>query len=252
MTSIKQHLGHAVIPLSIPAFVGLMLLRLAPARLQQRNIPVESNPRLLISGWWQGDPSLPLEPVEGFHVTRSTDVPRIAALAGITPREVTTRLRDGHQLYVGWLHDQPVAYGWSATHRASIGEIGCHFAIPAGERYLWDFATLPAWRGYGLYPRLLQAILAAECTEAARFWIAYLPENSASERGITKAGFRPVGVVVGEGRRLRFQPKTDDVCALGGAALLGLPCGLRKVGSGETSPPRKSLFLPHAGYTSAR
>lgn len=237
MTSIQQQLGHGFIPLSIPAFVGLMLLRLAPTRFQRQNIPVESHTRLLISGWWRDDPHLPLEPVHGFQVTRSTDVARITALAGITSHEAITRLHNGHRLYVGWLHGEPVAYGWSATHSAAIGEIGCSFAVPAGERYLWDFATLPAWRGYGLYPRLLQAILAAECTEATQFWIAYLPENSASERGIAKAGFRSVGAVVGDGRRLRFQPLTDDMRSMRGAALLGLSHSLRKAGAGRRSLP---------------
>ncbi|MBC8075410.1 MAG: hypothetical protein H7Y32_04990, partial [Chloroflexales bacterium] len=92
-------------------------------------------------------------------------------------------------------------------------------------------ATLPAWRGIGLYPRLLQAILAAESDTAARFWIAYLPENHASARGITKAGFRSVGAVVGTDGQLRLHAGSDGARGIHGAALLGLPHGERGVGT---------------------
>ncbi|HEX8830856.1 MAG TPA: hypothetical protein VF705_06810, partial [Longimicrobium sp.] len=75
---------------------------------------------------------------------------------------------------------------------ADIGELGSSFAIPAGERYLWNFVTLAAHRGLGIYPRLLDAIVRAESGEAERFWIAYAPENHASGAGIRKAGFATV------------------------------------------------------------
>lgn len=72
-----------------------------------------------------------------------------------------------------------------------MGELQLEFALGPKTAYLWDFATLPAWRGRGIYPRLLQAIV---CAEAARqFWIMHAPENGASARGIRRAGFTPVG-----------------------------------------------------------
>src|SRR5262249_35635739 len=49
------------------------------------------------------------------------------------------------------------------------------------------------WRGLGIYPRLLQAILAREAGEAQRFWIGHVRENRASGRGIVKAGFGTIG-----------------------------------------------------------
>ena len=58
-----------------------------------------------------------------------------------------------------------------------------------GDVYLWNFVTLNAWRGLGIYPRLIDAIVNAESGEAQRFWIVYAPENHASGSGITKAGF---------------------------------------------------------------
>jgi GNAT superfamily N-acetyltransferase len=85
-----------------------------------------------------------------------------------------------------------VAYGWVATRRAEIGEMDLSFVIPQCDRYLWDFGTVPAWRGQGIYPRLLQSIVARESEKAQRFWIISAPENAASALGIQRAGFRPV------------------------------------------------------------
>jgi hypothetical protein len=57
---------------------------------------------------------------------------------------------------------------------------------------LWDFATLPAWQGYGLYPRLLQRILTQQPLPVERVWIIYAPENTPSGVGMHKAGLRVV------------------------------------------------------------
>jgi hypothetical protein len=99
------------------------------------------------------------------------------------------RLGAGHRAYVAWRDGEPAAWGWVATRSAEIGELGSAFAIPGGERYLWNFVTLPAHRGLGIYPRLLDAMVRAEWRDAERFWIAYAPENHASGAGIRKAGF---------------------------------------------------------------
>ncbi len=102
------------------------------------------------------------------------------------------RFSDGHRAYVAWIDGEPAAWGWAATSTARIGELEATFAIPAGEQYLWNFVTLPAFRGRGIYPRLLDAIVHSESAEADRFWIAYAPENHASGTGIQKAGFAVV------------------------------------------------------------
>src|SRR4030095_8186023 len=81
----------------------------------------------------------------------------------------------------------------SAMVAASMGELDLGFNVPRASRYLWDFATLPGWRGLGIYPALLQTILRDEGADAERFWIGHLLRNSASRRGIEKAGFQEVG-----------------------------------------------------------
>lgn len=39
-------------------------------------------------------------------------------------------------------------------------------------------ATLPTWQGYGIYPRLLQSILAWQVPPVELVWILYAPENT--------------------------------------------------------------------------
>ncbi|WP_029215355.1 GNAT family N-acetyltransferase [Kallotenue papyrolyticum] len=151
--------------------------------------------------WWRGDALPTLPPLPGWRVTGAA--PQIlAAISGQTPAEIEQRLRAAHQPYLAWLDDQPVAYGWSATRQGAIEELELRFTIPPGNRYLWDFVTLPAWRGRGIYGRLLQAILGLEAPHAERFWIATTVDNHAAQRAILRAGFRRVDALVrtAEGR----------------------------------------------------
>ena len=137
----------------------------------------------------RNDPMPQLAPLPSIEVHQVRDAAFMAALQGRPLDDVQRRLDDGHRAYVAWWNEEPVAWGWVATRIASIGEIGASFEIPPGERYLWNFVTLPSHRGLGIYPRLLQAIVRAESAEARRFWIGYAPENRASGAGIAKAGF---------------------------------------------------------------
>jgi GNAT superfamily N-acetyltransferase len=171
------------------------------------------------------DPTPRLDPLPGLVVRRELDAAAMAALQGRAEAEMTRRFDAGHRAYVAWRDGAPAAWGWVATRSAEIGELGSSFTIPHGERYLWNFVTLAAHRGLGIYPRLLEAIVRAESREAERFWIAYAPENHASGAGIRKAGF----VALAE---LSFD-------AAGNAALKGLVPGGGRVAS-------RVLGLPEA------
>jgi len=135
------------------------------------------------------DPTPSLPSLAALDVRRELDVAVIAALQQRDASEIVRRFEAGHRAYVARLNGAPAAFGWSATRSAEIGEMGSSFTLPSGERYLWNFVTLPAFRGLGVYPRLVDAIVRAESREAERFWIAYAPENHASGSGIRKAGF---------------------------------------------------------------
>jgi len=137
----------------------------------------------------RNDASPALTPLAGFEVHQVWDADFMARLQNRTTEEMTARFDAGHRAYVAWRNEEPAAWGWVATATANIGELGASFRIPGGERYLWNFVTLPEHRGLGIYPRLLQGIVRAESREAERFWIAYAPENHASGSGIARAGF---------------------------------------------------------------
>lgn len=137
----------------------------------------------------RNDPSPSLVPLAGFEVHQVWDAEFMARLQARTVEEMRARFDAGHRAYVAWRNEAAAAWGWVATTTARIGELDASFPVPAGERYLWNFVTLPTYRGLGIYPRLLQAIVRAESREAERFWIAYAPENHASGGGIARAGF---------------------------------------------------------------
>jgi ribosomal protein S18 acetylase RimI-like enzyme len=137
----------------------------------------------------RSDPTPPLAPLAGLVVRRETSASAMAVLQQRAELEMQRRLDDGHRAYVAYLDDTPAAFGWVATRSAELGELRSTFVIPSGERYLWNFVTLASFRGLGIYPRLVDAIVRAESREAERFWIAYAPENHASGSGIRKSGF---------------------------------------------------------------
>jgi GNAT superfamily N-acetyltransferase len=141
------------------------------------------------------DPAPSLEPIAGFSVRRETSALVMAGLQNRTEIDMGRRMWDEHRAYVASIAGEDVAFGWAAPYQATIGEIDSAFLIPKGERYLWNFVTLPGHRGKGIYPRLLDAIVSAELVEAERFWVAYAPENYASGTGIEKAGFRTVAQI---------------------------------------------------------
>ena len=135
------------------------------------------------------DAVAPLPPLSGLEVRRERDPEMMARLQDRTVTEMGARMVAGHRAYVASIDGVDAAFGWVATKHAKIGELGIGFDVPPGERYLWNFVTLPAHRGRGIYPRLLNAIVDVESGEAERFWIIWAPENRASGAGIDKAGF---------------------------------------------------------------
>lgn len=141
--------------------------------------------------WWRGD-SLPnLAPLPTFSAHASTDIPLLARLANLSEQEVLHRIQRGNRPYIALIGETATAYGWVATRVSGIKELQFSFHIPLANLYLWDFLTLPQWRGRGIYPHLLQAIIDQE-QAAQRFWIGYAPGNETSAHSIKKAGFHVV------------------------------------------------------------
>ena len=170
--------------------------------------------------WWRGDPVPDLRRPRGFRAEGTDDHELVARLSRLDPLQVRAWLDSSNRAYIACIGSEPAAYGWSASGPAYIGELGIGFSVLPGSRYLWDFATLPEWRGRSIYPLLLQYIAASE--EADRFWIGHEPDNDASARGIRKAGFTHAGDLValptgGYGLLPSSPPDRSAACA----ALLG-------------------------------
>lgn len=179
---------------------------------------------MALATWWRGDSLPPLAPLPGFRVEVAQDMHLIAQINRLDLHDVHQRIHTGHLPYLASIEQEPVGYGWMATQEASIGELGIHVALPETDLYLWDFATLPAWQGYGIYPRLLQTILAQQLPTVERVWIIHAPENSPSGAGMTKAGLLPIGQLsFRSDGGVGLAPFDSHERAQAGAALLGIP-----------------------------
>ncbi|OGR15817.1 MAG: hypothetical protein A2X81_08250 [Desulfobacterales bacterium GWB2_56_26] len=67
-------------------------------------------------------------------------------------------------------------------------------ALQEGEAEIKFCLTLPAWRGRGIYPRIIQMIVNyLNCKGMQRVFMCVHRDNLASIRGIEKAGFSRVG-----------------------------------------------------------
>ena len=129
----------------------------------------------------------------GLQIQESTDSALLARIGSTMVEEVIQRLANDHVAFVAYLNDEPTAFGWMARGKAKIGELNHEMVMPVGNRYLWNFRTMEAYRGLGIYPTLLRYIIQHEGDKANRFWIIHAPENKSSMKGIQKAGFQYVG-----------------------------------------------------------
>jgi GNAT superfamily N-acetyltransferase len=178
---------------------------------------------MALATWWRGDALPTLDPLPDFHVEASRDESLIARITGLDRSQARERLAGGHQPYLAYIGAVAAGYGWLAQQTAEIGELGLRFTLPPAERYLWDFATLPAWQGYGIYPRLLQHILRQQPPAVDRVWIIYAPENTPSGAGMNKAGLVVAGQLSFDlDGRVGLAPLGGGERAPAGAALLGV------------------------------
>ncbi len=173
--------------------------------------------------WWRGDPLPAVVPPDNFTVHELEQPALLADVARLPVREILQRIQRNNRPYIGTVDGEPAAYGWSAAGPAEIDTV-LRFDVPDGERYLWDFVTLPQWRRMGIYPALLQEIVRRESPTVGRFWVGHDAGNMPSQRGILKAGFRPAGEMrMLPDSRLVFVAGGDAGRSSAGAAILGIP-----------------------------
>ena len=74
-----------------------------------------------------------------------------------------------------------------------IGELNLRIKLLPGEAYIWDCATLPAFREKLLYSALLIYILKElRAQNLCRAWIGADYDNLPSQKGMARAGFQHV------------------------------------------------------------
>ncbi|MEO7021808.1 MAG: GNAT family N-acetyltransferase [Ktedonobacteraceae bacterium] len=118
----------------------------------------------------------------------------LAAAMGFADSEpILHRLGLGRNCYIARVAGQLVAYGWLTFDQEDIGELGLSIRLLPGEAYIWDCATLPAFRGQRLYPTLLFHMLSElQQTGFQRAWIGMDIDNLPSQIGAALAGFQPI------------------------------------------------------------
>ena len=113
------------------------------------------------------------------------------------PAELLKRFENGRRCYAARVEGQLAAYGWVSPDEELIGELNLLIKLTRGEAYIWDCATLPAYRNQRLYSALLVHMLGELRSEGlCRVWIGADLDNEASQRGISNAGFHHVADLV--------------------------------------------------------
>jgi len=109
------------------------------------------------------------------------------------PFVVMQRFASGKHCYIARIEGALATYGWVTFDEECIGELGLNFRLKAREAYIWNCATLPAYRGLRLYPALLAYILRELQSQGLRrVWIGADTDNLASQSGMVLAGFQPI------------------------------------------------------------
>lgn len=108
--------------------------------------------------------------------------------------EILKRFAAGRHCYAVWVGNEIASYGWVSFDEEMVGELNLRIRLVPGEAYIWDCATLPAYRQQHLYSALLSNILRELYTTqpVCRAWIGADLDNIASQRGIARAGFQRV------------------------------------------------------------
>lgn len=119
--------------------------------------------------------------------------PLSQAMGLAAPTSVLQRFVRGCKCYVGEIEREIATYGWVSFDDEHIGELDLTIRMPVSNAYIWDCATLPAYRGLRLYPALLAYILnELKAGGIAQVWIGADEDNVASQKGMALAGFRPM------------------------------------------------------------
>jgi ribosomal protein S18 acetylase RimI-like enzyme len=117
----------------------------------------------------------------------------VGVMDGVSSAGLLKRFDNGRRCYIAQVEDQIAAYGWVSLDDEHIGELNLRIKLLPGEVYIWDCATIPAFRRRHLYSALLSYIIEVLRAEGlCRAWIGADFENQPSQQGMARAGFHHV------------------------------------------------------------
>jgi len=136
-------------------------------------------------------PDISLPASTTFFRVEIPDADELAgALGNDALSEILTRFETGRRCYAARVDGKLAAYGWVSFGDEFVGELDLRIRLLPGEAYIWDCATLPAFRRNHLYSALLVYVAGELVTESIfRAWIGADLDNIPSQRGIARAGF---------------------------------------------------------------
>ena len=107
-------------------------------------------------------------------------------------RIIDPRFDRGEKCYVALINERVASYIWSSRGSVGVDEIDMAIKPSLDEVYLYDAFTIEKWRGNNLYPSVLGlALETAEKEKMKRSLIFVEHKNTASRKGVSKAGFPP-------------------------------------------------------------
>ncbi|HET8550077.1 MAG TPA: GNAT family N-acetyltransferase [Bryobacteraceae bacterium] len=138
-----------------------------------------------------------------YHDNELRDLAKRDVWNDSVAREIATKVRSftdivrvGRTLHTVVVNDRLAGWGLSywPTEPARLTEVGnARLEYPPDSVSLYDFYTLPEFRGRRLYQSLLTYILRKRFREGAKqAYITVLERNVASRKAIERVGFRPV------------------------------------------------------------
>lgn|SRR5574341_681896 len=130
-------------------------------------------------------------PVEGDAIPDLVSVVR--QMDPITPDALARRFESGCQCFAAWVDGSVAAYGWLTRGPEWVGEFERRLNVQADEAYIWDCATVPAYRRQRLFTVLVSHVAAHLRQEGLRrLWIIGLVVAPPLIRAVAAAGFEPV------------------------------------------------------------
>jgi ribosomal protein S18 acetylase RimI-like enzyme len=132
----------------------------------------------------------PLAPATFCRVEPASAPELAEVMADLPLAEVLKRFELGRRCYAARVDGRLAAYGWVSFDEELVGELNLRLCLLPGEAYIWNCATLPAFRRNHLYSALLVYIVGElKSAHLSRAWIGADLDNLPSQRGIARAGF---------------------------------------------------------------